>query len=400
VVDAAPFRALRYDPAVAGDPATTSAPAYDELERFVYARHRTASPYTVLELLTRTGVPPSYRWAGAALRRWERTGVLVTDAKPAYYLYEEHELRSGVPAVQRGVLAAVAVGDRRVHAHERVDAARVADRVARLSEVPVDLAPVFAVYRGAPDTLRRVLRRPPNRPPLLAMTDEAGLDHRVWRLDAPVEVEQIRDGLADVQAVIADGHHRYAAAVAMDGSSSRTLMYLVDAEEHGPQILAVHRLLHGVGDSAFSDLAPEVEATPAPADITTLATMLDRQDGRAWAVRLPGNRALLLSVRDEAALQARLPGGRSAAWRALDTAVLQHAVLPRLRPESIEYRTDPVAAAAEVEQRQTGALLLLRPVDVAAVYACAAAGDPMPPKTTWFRPKPRAGLVMRSLDSR
>ena len=97
MVDAAPFRALRYEPAVAGDPATTSAPAYDELERFTYARHLQASPYTVLELLAPRA--ESFAAAGAAYDRWRRTGVLVTDDRPGYYLYEEHELRHGVPAV-------------------------------------------------------------------------------------------------------------------------------------------------------------------------------------------------------------------------------------------------------------------------------------------------------------
>lgn len=402
MVDAATFRALHYDPAVAGDPATTSAPAYDDLERFTYARHRTASPYTVLELLAPGGRPPhAYRWAGAALRRWQRTGVLVTDPTPAYYLYEEHELRHGVPAVQRGVLAAVAVADPRVLAHERVDGPRVADRVARLSQVPVDLAPLFAVYRGAPAALRAVLRRPPRTRPVIAMTDAAGSDHRVWRIDEPTDVAALRQGLAEVTAVIADGHHRYAAAAALQAErpAARTLVYLVDAEEHGPQVLPVHRLLGDVPETAFAALAPAIETVPAAADPEALQAALRRQPGRAWAVRLPGGRALLLVVRDERHLQAMLPADRSAAWRSLDTAVLHHAVLPRLGDPAVTYRTDLDAAVAEVEQNGAGALLLVRPVGIDTVFACALAGDPMPPKTTWFRPKPRAGLIMRSLDS-
>jgi len=107
----------------------------------------------------------------------------------------------------------------------------------------------------------------------------------------------------------------------------------------------------------------------------------------------------VLVARDEAALRARLPAERTAAWRGLDTAVLAHAVLPALGGGEPAYRSDATAAAQDMESAGAGGLFLVRPVSAETVYACAAAAEPMPPKTTWFRPKPRAGLIMRSLDS-
>ncbi|MDQ3972958.1 MAG: DUF1015 domain-containing protein, partial [Actinomycetota bacterium] len=211
MVDAAPFRALRYDPSVAGHPASTSAPPYDELEPFAYARHRAASPYTVLELIA--AHPAGYEAAGATLRRWRRTGVLVADPRAAFYRYEIHELRREGPAVVRGLLAAVRLepcgGSGAIAAHEAVDAARVADRLRRLEAAPVDLSPVLGLYRRAPERLHHLLAERPRTPPVVAMTDEAGADHRVWALDDPAEVAGIRRWLAGVPVVIADGHHRY-----------------------------------------------------------------------------------------------------------------------------------------------------------------------------------------------
>lgn len=410
MVDAAPFRGVRYDAAVAGDPATTSAPAYDDLERFAYARHRTASPYTVLELLASRG-DDGYAAAGAALERWWRTGVLVRDPDPAFYRYEEHELRAGVPAVQRGILAAVKLepldGTGAVLAHEAVDPSRVEERLERLQAVPLDVSPVFAMYKDAPAALTAVLERPPSRPPVVAITDEDGIDHRVWALDEPRDLATIVAALTQVRVVIADGHHRYATAIAWHRretasgriGSDRTLMYLVDAMTHGPRVLPVHRLVTALPENVLARLRQDFLLEPAPPDPRGLSLRLDAAAGRALALRLPGPRGLLLRARDDAALTAALPDNRSASWRALDTAVLDHVVLPGLgiTPDQIAARSDAVTAAAEVDAGTAAGLFMVRPVDTGTVLRLAAAGEPMPAKTTSFRPKPRTGLVMRAL---
>ena len=398
MVDAAPFRALRYNPDVAGDPAVTSSPAYDDIERFTYARHRTASPYTVLELLAE-GDAADYRAAGAAYARWRRTGVMVEDERPAYYLYDIHELRHGVPTLMRGVLAAVALDGDSLLVHEAVDPARVQSRARRITAVPVDLAPVFAVHAAGPTALRSVLDAPPRTPPLVAVTDELGADHRIRRVDDPAAVATIQQGLAQVPAVIADGHHRFAAALrarAAGTADGRILAYLVDSGAYGPELRAVHRVLHGAGDDLLPALSHSFAVHPLP-----WAEVLEALKGEAeiaFGLRYGGGRSALLVAHDPPALREQLPAGRTAAWQSLDTAVWEHLVHPSVGGD-VEFRSDVHAARAQVDAEPGAALFVLRPASLATVYDCAAAGEMMPVKTTWFRPKPRAGLVMRSLHS-
>lgn len=402
MVDAAPFRALRYDPRVAGDALATSAPAYDDVGRFTYAHHRAVSPYTVLELLTPAGTP--------AYERWRRTGVLVEEPEPAVYVYEEHELRHGVPAVQRGVLVALGLAPlgSTVLPHEQVDVGRVADRLERLAAVPVDVAPVFALYRDAPAALTDLLTRPPARAPLVAMTDEAGIDHRIWPLTDPHDLATVREGFSDLRVVIADGHHRYVTALAFaaqrgaahgDPPWARTLAYLVDVDRHGPVVLPVHRLLRRAPADLVDCLRADFRVEPGPADLDALATELAALDGVAYGLRLPDGRGLLLRAHDSAALRRRLPAERSPLWRQLDAAVLTGAVLPSLDlpDDAVEPAPDAAAAAGEVERGTAAALLLLRPVPAATVHELAAGGETLPPKTTSFRPKPRTGLILRSV---
>lgn len=418
MVDAAPFRGLRYAPEVAGDPASTSAPAYDALEPFTYTHHRTASPYTVLELLTAArGGPASsaYAAAGATYRRWRRTGVLRADPTPAFYRYEQHELRAGVPVVQRGVLAAVSVdpSGETVLAHEGVEPARVADRCARLDAVPVDLAPVFSLAFELPVEVTDLLTSQPPSPPVVALTDEAGVDHRVWALREPGSVEAIRKGLTGVRVVIADGHHRYAAALRgreqHNGEAwQRTLMHVVDAVGSAPQVLAVHRLVSGLPREAGRRLTTEFDVEPVPDEPEELARRLAEAPGRAFGLVLGAEAApeieprwMLLHARDDAALSARLPADRSPRWRGLDAAVLDYAVLSGLgvtEPGAVDHRADLSPACVEAAGSRHAALFVLRPVEAAAIHALAADGEPMPPRTTHVRPKPRAGLLMRALE--
>lgn len=391
VVDAAPFRGLRYDPAVTGDVRTTSAPALDEVDRFDYARHRTAGPYTVLELLAGTEV------AASTFARWRRTGVLALDDRPAFYAYEQRSAHH----VQRGLLAAVRVEHGHPEAilpHEDVDAARVAARLERLLAVGVDIAPVFAVTTGLPQPARRLLDDLLAGPPLAELTDEAGTVHRLAVCGDSVEVAALRDALAGVAVLIADGHHRYAAAVAAGllGADDRTLMLIVDAAGSAPLILPVHRLLPAPAPDWRDRLAPAFDLLPAPADIDALVAALAGAPDGTVALRVPGA-GFLVAPADLPGLRAALPPGRSVRWRGLDTALVDAALLPRLGdPARVRYRAD-LDAAAEVD-RDGGALVLVRPVPLATVQELAARGELLPPKTTSFRPKPRTGMVLRPRD--
>lgn len=395
MVDAAPFRALRYDPAVAGDPRATSAPAADDIDRFDYARHRTASPYTVLELLApRPG--DGYAAAGAALRRWSRTGVLTRDERAAYYVYEQRGVH-----VQRGVLAAVGVDPDEVVPHEDVDPARVAARVERLLAVPVDPAPVFTVAPPLAAPVRALLDDVLRGPPLVELTDEAGARHRVVACTDPDRVAGLRAALAGVRVLIADGHHRYAAAQALGrraGVRGRTLALVVDTAVSEPQVLPVHRVLPGLPADWRSRLAPEVVAAAVPADPADLAAALAGEPAGTVALSAPEGGFLLRPV-DLDGLRRRLPAERTARWRALDTALVDEVLLPRLGVDrtAVLALADLVEAAEAVRHRG-GALVLVRPVPLATVRALAAGGELLPAKTTSFRPKPRAGLVMRALD--
>lgn len=407
MVDAAPFRALRYAPSVAGSPLSTSAPATDDIDRFDYARHRTASPYTVLELVAPRSADDGYAAAAAALARWRRTGVVALDPRPAFYVYEQ-----GVPAdatgpahVQRGVLAAVAVetgAPEQILPHEDTDPLRVAGRLARLLAVPVDIAPVHTIAGELGAEAAALFGAVLARPPLVTLVDEGGARHTVGATQGRAEAAAVRALLADQRVLLADGHHRYAAAAALrrrrpdDPEAARTLMLVADGRHDGPRVLAMHRLLARLPSDWPAVLAPRFDVVPAVADPARLLTALGGEPPGSVALRVAGH-GLLLRPRDDAALRAGLEHG-SALWRALDTVLVDHVLLPLLgvRPPAVSARADADLAAAEVDTGRAAALVLVRPTGLETIRTLARTGERMPAKSTSFRPKPRTGLILRS----
>ena len=416
MVAAAPFRGLRFDPAVVGDPALVTAPPYDVIGPEAREAYEAMSPYNMVRLiLPRPGEDGQdrYRPAAELLARWRAEGALRLDKSPSLYVYEETYTLRGDRRVQRGVLASVTLDDTAtwVLPHERTMTAPVADRLALLEATGVNLSPVFGVYAGK-GRATAVLDGVTATPPALDCVDEAGVGHRLWPVSDPELVATWRGLLADRRVLIADGHHRYRTSLAYrdamraahpgrGGPWDELLMLLVDADLHGPAVLAIHRLLAGLdGAAVLGGLEADFHARPAgsPAEAEALLGSLP-SDEVAFGL-YAGGRSWLLVARDPAALAAE--AGR--ARRMLDVEILHGPVLSkRLAVNDFEHRvayeSDLSHAVRQVDDGAFSSLVLLRPARFADVAAVAAMGEILPQKTTYFYPKPRDGLVLRPLDA-
>ena len=162
-------------------------------------------------------------------------------------------------------------------------------------------------------------------------------------------------------------------------------------------VRAIHRLLHDLGSVRLRDaLAPVFEVRDAGPNEAAGVVALEAAMRREGALGLVDADGLALLVPTAALddLVAALP----APLRGVDAARFEAGVLPSVPGVSLGYRDDAATVAAAVEKGQAQAAVLLRPVDVDTIRAAAAAGVRMPEKTTFFSPKPRTGMVFRSLD--
>ncbi|MEU7857412.1 DUF1015 family protein [Nonomuraea sp. NPDC049141] len=157
-----------------------------------------------------TSADERYGVARDTLLAWLDAKVLVPDEQPALYVYEQH----GPGVLQRGLIGDVALSDparRIILPHEDIFPGPVADRLALMSTTQANLEPIFLLYDGDRGTTTRLVDHvAATRKPLVTARTEDGLYHRLWAITDPAEIDAVNTDLRTRQALIADGHHRYA----------------------------------------------------------------------------------------------------------------------------------------------------------------------------------------------
>jgi uncharacterized protein (DUF1015 family) len=431
-----PFRALRYDPSVAGDIEQLVCPPYDVIAPDEHAALQEVSAHNAvrLELPTDTpGAPGSkYRAAAERLAEWKRSGAVRHDPRPAYYLSETRFTHVGQAATRRDLIAAVEVEpwtNGAVLPHEHTMPGPKADRLELVRATHLTASPIWLMHRDQPPAVEAAWSAVLEDTPIADFTWR-GEQHRLWLVDEPEQVRAIQDAFASGGPLyIADGHHRYETSLAFRAeaearvpSAASTMAVLTWSDDPGLVVLPTHRLLRGLepsltleeaetrwSDTMHIEYFPVWEQTP-PEQIDALMEQLGSSGraGPAFGLLGLGHRDLfaLLELRGRKPPDGRLPADRSEAWKTLDVSLL-HALLVdpliadsgRPRDEVLAFTRDPHEAFDAVRLGDASAAFFLNPTPIQGVLAVADAHDRMPEKSTYFFPKPPAGLVMRDLDA-
>jgi uncharacterized protein (DUF1015 family) len=351
-----PFAGIRYAPHI--DVQDVVAPPYDvmgDAERASYAEQHRAN---AVRYDAPVG-PTAYDDAASTLQGLLADGTLVQDDSPSLYLYR---MTSG-DRHTTGVIGALGIGDDDVLPHEQTTPKAKSDRLDLLRATHANLSPIWglSLAKGLAD-----LTAPDGLADARA-TDPDGVVHELWRIADPVRIGLIVERVTSEPVVIADGHHRYetcgqyrAERGPATGAYDLTMTYVVELTEDELDVQPIHRLLRGV-----------------PAEVI------------AQRIRLPEGDAITIVGPDRTWSFGRDPDGPD-----LDTEQLAVA-LDGIEGLEVAYQHGDVAAA--VRRGEASAAAVMKPVSVATIRAVADRRDRMPPKTTFFYPKPRTGFVLRDL---
>ncbi|TDC56499.1 DUF1015 domain-containing protein [Actinomadura sp. KC345] len=412
-LELSPFRGVRFVPGVAGGLASVTMPPYDLIDDAAAVRLLAGGGYNIVRLNLPRAAGESYATAGERLRRWLDEGALAIDRDPALYVYEAS--RDGT-VLQRGLIGAVglrAESERVVLPHEDVFPGPVRDRLALMTAADANLEPIFLLYGGGGDAAGAVDDAAAEEP-LMEFRADDGLTHRLWRVTDPAVHARVAADLHGKQALIADGHHRYATYRALQarhhaagdgpGPWDSGLALLVDSTRYPPHLGAIHRVLPDLRPGDAVERARKVfRVTGFPDEGDALEALAAASSP---AFLLGGGDALhLLTDPDADALPRSMPSEHSARWQRLDTAVLDHLLIGDVwnvpeTEDAIEVVHDDPSAAVARARRTGGTAVILNPLKVGDVLAVAAGGERVPRKSTSFGPKPRTGLVLRLLGKR
>jgi uncharacterized protein (DUF1015 family) len=409
--DFLPFAGIRYDCDATGtELGTLAAPPYDVVDDDEHAALEASHPRNSVRLILprdEHAAGDRYRRAAAMFAAWMADGTLVVDETPRFYAYRmEYPDDRGRPRHTRGVIGALGLpdgGSGDVLPHERTLPKAKSDRLSLLREMRVNVDPIWGLTLGAGLT---AILEPAS--PLCSCEDADGNRHALTAIVEPERIEAISTIIAASPLVLADGHHRFetacnyrnerAASGVADPGAAAIMCFVVELVDDELCIQPIHRLVDLPSDvdlrSALADafsISDVGAATPENVDALT-ARMHD-----AGGLGLVDERGLALAeVLPDA--RARALAGEHPAVAATDAAVVEALVVPRLPGASWRYRHDAAGVAALVEKGDASAAILCSPVTVAQTRAAAIDRVRMPQKTTFFWPKPRTGMVFRTLD--
>ena len=398
-----PFRGIRPRSALAEE---VIAPPYDvlseaEARAIVARRPRSFLRVTRSEVDLPAGSDAhsaaAYEKARDNLNRFVADGTMVQDAAPCFYLY----VQTWQGRTQAGLMALCETADYdagRIKRHELTRPDKEQDRVDHINTLGAQTGLVFLTYRDTEDAVKAAMAEAAGRTPDWRVTTDDGVEHALIVIDGPL-VARLQSAFAAVPALyIADGHHRSAAAsrVAAErggsGSSGRFLVGIFPDSEM--RILAYNRVvadLNGHTPEAF------LAAVGEHFVVTAGAAPQPEQRG-LWRMYLGG---VWYGLTVKPGVVPEDPVG------SLDVAVLQDRILApllgidnprtnkRIRFVGGIRGTDALQRAVDGGE---AVAFSLHATGIDQLLAVADAGLLMPPKSTWFEPKLRGGVLVHMLE--
>jgi uncharacterized protein (DUF1015 family) len=402
MADVEPLYALHYDLSKVGGLQPVAAPPYDVIDAAQRAELLGRSPYNVVEIDLPQNGADIYGHAAEILESWNAEGIVVRDDVPTLWaLAQDYTGPDGQLRTRHGVFARVKVeeyGPGRIRPHERTHPGPKEDRLRLTRATRANLSPIFSLYDD-PDTAAWKAVEPfTDTAPWGEVTDDEGTVHKLWRIDDAGAIDGFKQALQGTELLIADGHHRYETARVYQQevpSADHVLMCLVALQDEGLTVFPTHRLAIGLDEDQIQELETTLEEdwTTEPQDTLSIGYYANGQEQtlylKDWAIA-------------DDALE-----GKPEPYRRLDTAVLEALILKGALGmteddishfNGLNYARTPEEARAKVDAGEADAAFLMTATPVERVRDVAAAGENMPPKSTYFYPKVLTGMVFNPLE--
>jgi uncharacterized protein (DUF1015 family) len=334
--------------------------------------------------------------AAELFTRWQAKRIIVPDPVPSLYPYR---MTDPAGRATTGVIGALGLADPGAESdilpHEQTLPKPRSDRLDLLRAARANLSPIWGLSMAAGVT---ATFDPTDDDPVADVYDDDGVRHQLWVLNDADTVAAVGAALSSAPVVLADGHHRYETARTYQaerrqansdiaGPYDLVMALVVELSEDQLTVGAIHRTISGLPENfdLVGALAQWFDVIRAgAADDRTLGALSDSSS----LTLVTGGQAYLLLAHAEVQEQE---------GNDLDSNLVA-TVLAELPPHEVMHRHSVAEAMEALQQGEGQAAFLLRPVTVKQIEVWANERRRMPPKTTFFSPKPRTGMVFRSLD--
>ena len=425
------FRGIRFAAASQGrDLGDYVSPPFDVITPAVERELLGRSKHNIvrLELAPRDGVD-RYGYVADTQGQWESEGVLMRDEEPSIYVTEESFEYGGVVQTRRGFIAAVRLEeyDRGiVFPHEQTRGRWVEDRVKMMRATRSALSPLLVVFQ---DDIRHsvggIIRAVTGGPPLEVATMAGGYSLRLWQLKDPGTLEVLRGLMRDSAIFIADGHHRYEAAmryrsairskreIESEEAVNYRMMHIVSIDEPGLITRGYHRVIHSATPAELARLVDRIETVCEVESVSLtdrvqmgwrygdlLKTVGERKDDDFvfGVYGLPGGFKIARMRNAGSSLPLVSDAAERSDYRRLHRGILDYAFNGDRIDATVDFEHEVKNVVERVDTGDAQFGIIMRSIPMPEFVDIVTRGDRLPPKATNFYPKPPAGAVIQSLE--
>ena len=352
--------------------------------------------------------PKVYEKAVENFRKFQENGWLVQDSKPCYYIYAQ--TMDG--RTQYGFVVAASVDDYmngRIKKHELTRRDKEEDRMKHVRNNRANVEPVFFTFPDN-DSLEQILKQETAKEPTYDFVADDGFGHTFWVIDSDETIAKISSLFADIPNMyIADGHHRSAAAALVGAEMAKNNPNHTGSEEYN-YFLAVCFPASHLKVMDYNRVVKDLNG------LTTDEFLRRLEDN--FVVELKGSEIFKPGRLHEFSLYidgkwyslTAKPGTYNDAdpIGVLDVTISSDLILrdilgiTDLRSDKRIDFVGGLRGLSELKRRvDSGEMrmaLALYPVTMQQIIDIADSGNIMPPKTTWFEPKLRSGIIIHKLD--
>ena len=410
-----PFKGLRPPVELAAKVASRPYDVLNSEEARVEAK---GNPYTLLHIIkpeidfpagTDEHTEPVYQKAVENLDLWRKNGWLVKDSKESLYIYAQ----TMEGRTQYGIVGCASVDDYLngvIRKHELTRSDKEEDRMKHVRITNANMEPVFFAYPAVKELDDVVAKIVATHSPVYDFVAEDGFGHHFWLVDEAETIAKIVRLFSEIPATyVADGHHRTAAA-ALVGKEKRTKNPNHTGDEEYNFFLAVHFPDNQLKIIDYNRTVKDLNGLSAIELIEKIGGDFEIQKAGAEIYKPDQLHTFSMYLEGEWYKLVTKPGryNDNDPIEILDVTILSNLILDKvlgIKDLRIDKRIDFVGGIrglgelkSRVDSGEMKVAFALYPVSMKQLIDIADSGNIMPPKTTWFEPKLRSGLVVHELE--
>lgn len=364
-----------------------------------------------------------YTRAAECLNKWLADGVLKTDEKNSFYIYEEIFEHNGEKKSFKGIFARVRLEEfekRIVLPHEETLSKAKQDRFLLMEHTECNFSPIYLLYMDEQRKIVDIINEKSKNSPDISFINEDGVLQNLWILNDVDAIESIEKGFSDKQLFIADGHHRYETALNFRNKKREenpnftgeegynfVMSFLMDMDNPGLVVFPTHRMLKNLDNFSEHKITEALKEnfTVEKIDNTDIESGIQSDDKKIFGFYTGKDYYYRITLKDESLTAKEMPTA-SEYYRALDVSVLHSMILEKYfgidkenmaSQKNLVYTRSYKEAVDSVKNGEFQCSFIINATKIRQIKDISLNNEKMPQKSTYFWPKLVTGIVMNKL---